>query len=70
MQILIRLTIYKEGKLITATSFRDNQLAETRDRYAYAKELYNEPSSLHRVRCQPDERKSLQSTMIVREFFG
>ena len=50
MQILIRLTIYKEGKLITATSFRDNQLAETRDRYAYAKELYNEPSSLYRVR--------------------
>ena len=32
MQILIRLTIYKEGKLITATSFRDNQLAETRVR--------------------------------------
>ena len=46
---MIRLTIYKEGKLITATSFRDNQLAETRDRYAYAKELYSEPSSLYRV---------------------
>ena len=45
-KILFRLIINKEGKLITATLFRDNQQAETRDRYTYAKKLYSELLSL------------------------
>ena len=42
--------MYKEGKLKTVASFRDNQLAETRDCYAFAKESYSELLSLYRVR--------------------